>query len=176
LGLVLRRADLINFGTADLLLYFGINVIISLEINLEGILRFKVPQNIDMQDRILGPLTMVQFIYAVVGFGICYAIFSAIPAPLSYLLVIPIGLFVVCLDFVKVNERPFLNFFMSAIQFAGSPKQRFWSQGSDSDMEVEIYQAQVQQTTHPHKDISHAEIEALAGKIDTISGKQMIER
>ncbi len=139
-------------------------------------MRFKVPQNIDMQDRILGPLTMVQFIYAVVGFGICYGIISAFPAPFSYLIAIPIALFVVCLDFVKVNERPFLNFFISALQFASSPKQRFWVQGSDSDMEVEIYQAQVQQTTHPHKEVSRAEIEALAGKIDTLDGKKMIER
>jgi len=139
-------------------------------------LRFKVPQNIDMQDRILGPLTMVQFIYAVVGFGLCYAIFSGVPAPLSYLLVIPIALFVVCLDFVKVNERPFINFVLSAVQFAASPKQRFWSQGSDSDMEVEIYHATKEQTYHPHKEISHAEIEALAGKIDTAGGKTMIEQ
>ena len=136
-------------------------------------MRFKVPQNIDMQDRILGPLTMVQFVYAVIGFGFCYIIVSAIPAPISYLLAAPVALFVICLDFVKVNERPFLNFFIAAIQFAASPKQRFWDQGSDNDFQIEIYHVNKEQTYHPHKDISLEEIEALAKRNDTGS-KTMI--
>jgi hypothetical protein len=109
-------------------------------------LQFKVPQNIDMQDRIIGPLTMVQFVYAVIGGGICYSIFMGIPKPFSYVLIAPIAIFVICLDFVKINERPFLNFFLSAIQYTTAPKQRVWHQGAGSDLSVEIY--------HPEKQAS----------------------
>ena len=67
-------------------------------------MRYKVPQNIDMQDRILGPLTMVQFIYAVVGGGFCYAIYmSPIPKPYSFILIVPVALLVLALDFLKIK-------------------------------------------------------------------------
>lgn len=121
-----------------------------------------------MQDRIIGPLTMIQFVYAVIGFGLCYAIvMSGVPAPLSYVLAAPIALFVICLDFVKINERPFMTFFAAALTFMFMPKQRFWHQGDDSTLDVEIYHVGSREVIQQHKDISHEEIETLAKKIDT---------
>ncbi len=134
---------------------------------MEGYLRYKVPQNIDMQDRILGPLTMVQFIYAVVGGGLCYAIYMAVSAPFSYLLVAPIVLFVLALDFLKINERPFLDFVISVIEFAAVPRQRIWHHSNLPDLTVEIYEAkktggQVIQS----KNISREQIAEVAKKLD----------
>jgi hypothetical protein len=135
-------------------------------------LKFKVPQNIDIQDRILGPLTMVQFIYAVVGFGVSYIIFNAIPKPFSYFLIAPIVIFVILLDFVKINERPFLDFLTSAITFFMSPKQRFWHQGDDSDFNIEIYKVAKQGPTIQHKNITSEEIQKFANRTD--SGKTQL--
>ena len=137
-------------------------------------MRFKVPQNIDIQDRIIGPLTMVQFVYAVVGFGLCYIIFNSIPAPFSYGLIIPIALFVVMLDFVKVNERPFLEFFKSALLFMALPKQRVWHQGEDSDLTIEVYESKKQTgPTIQHKDITSGEMADIAKRYDT--GQSLIK-
>jgi hypothetical protein len=130
-------------------------------------LQFKVPQNIDMQDKILGPLTMLQFVYAVVGFGTCYAIYVSIPKPFSIILILPIAFFVVCLDFIKVNERPFLDFFIALVEFIASPKQRFWHQDTGSDMKVEIYHIdKSNQPANQHKDVSNAQIETMAKSFD----------
>jgi len=121
-----------------------------------------------MQDRILGPLTMIQFVYAVVGFGTCYAIYMSIPRPYSFFLIAPIALFVICLDFVKVNERPFLDFFISAIEYAATPKRRFWRQSLGSNLNIEIYH--VEKSNEPiikHKDISQSQIDSFARKVDT---------
>lgn len=129
-------------------------------------MEFKVPQNIDMPDRILGPLTMVQFIYAVVGFGVCYAIFMSVPAPFSYILIFPIALFVFFLDFVKVNERPFLDFFISALEYSMSPKKRLWLQDSDGDLNVEITKPVINKSKKIHKEVSEAEIRRVAQQKD----------
>lgn len=137
-------------------------------------MQFKVPQNIDMQDRIIGPLTMVQFIYAVVGFGTCYAIFMSIPRPFSYFLIVPIALFVLCLDFVKVNERPFLDFFISAIEYAFAPKQRVWHQGESTDFTIDIYEPQSNQREVKTKYIDHAQIESMAQSADTAGKGNLI--
>lgn len=140
-------------------------------------MQFKVPQNIDMQDRILGPLTMIQFVYAVVGFGTCYAIIMSLPKPISYIIIAPIALFVVCLDFVKVNERPFLDFFIAAIEYSATSKKRFWHQNTSSNLEVEIYHNQ--QSNQPlvqHKDISKIQMDQFAKKIDTVGTSNLITK
>jgi len=120
-----------------------------------------------MQDRILGPLTMVQFVYAVIGFGLCYIIYNSVPTPVSYVFILPIAIFVVCLDFVKVNERPFLDFFLSAIAFFTSPRQRFWHQGDDSDLSIEIYKVQKQEGPKvQQKNITPERIAEIARRLD----------
>lgn len=132
-------------------------------------MRFKVPQNIDMQDRIIGPLTMVQFIYAVVGGGLCYGIFmSGIPRALSIIVIIPIALFVAALIFLKINERPFLEFFLAVIEYTSQPRQRIWRHQNIPDLTVEVYQAK-KIATGPviqSKKITKEEIAELARRLD----------
>ena len=130
-------------------------------------MRYKVPQNIDMQDRILGPLTMVQFIYAVVGGGVCYAIYMAVPGPFSYFLIVPIAFFVAAMVFLKINERPFLNFLVSVLEFSSVPKQRLWHHGNLPDLRVEIYE--IKKQTGPvikSKNISRKDMQELAKRLD----------
>lgn len=131
--------------------------------------RFKVPQNIDMQDKIIGPLTMIQFMYAVVGGGLCYGIFmSGIPKTFSIMIIIPVVLFVAALIFLKINERPFLDFFLSIIEFSSLPRQRIWHHQNMPDLTVEIYQAK-KAATGPviqPKNITREEIADLARRLD----------
>lgn len=130
-------------------------------------MRFKVPQNIDIEDRILGPLTMVQFIYAVVGAGVCYTIYSAIPKPFSYFLITPIVIFVVGLIFVKVNERPFLNFLIAMIEFIATPKQRVWHHVNIPDIGVEIYQIKKESgPINQSKTLTKEQIKNIAQELD----------
>jgi len=131
-------------------------------------LQFKVPQNIDMQDRILGPLTMVQFIYAVIGGGICYAIFSTVPKPFSFVLITPITLFVAALIFLKINERPFLDFLISLSAFMTAPKNRVWHHDVASNLSVEVYQSKStnQNNNIQTKQFSHEQLQEMAKRID----------
>lgn len=131
-------------------------------------MRYKVPQNIDMQDRILGPLTMIQFIYAVVGGGLCYAIYmSPIPKPYSFILIVPIALLVIALDFLKINERPFLDFLLSIFEYTGTPRQRLWHHENISDLKVEVYEPKKDTGPKtPEKKVTRQEIIDLAKKLD----------
>lgn len=111
---------------------------------------------------------MIQFIYAVVGGGFCYAIYmSPIPKPYSFILIVPVALLVLALDFLKVNERPFLDFLLSIIEFSSVPRQRLWHHEEISDLKVEIYEPvkqsgpKVQPKTYTREEISN-----LAHKLD----------
>jgi len=130
-------------------------------------MQFKVPQKIDIEDRIVGPLTMVQFVYAVVGGGATYLLLTALPLPLNYLLGFIVGIFTFCIVFVKINGRPFPNFLKNLIAYAGNPKTRIWHKGQ-SNVRVEIYQPKQAQKTdiYASKRYSEKDIERIADIID----------
>lgn len=132
-------------------------------------MRFKVPQNIDMPDRILGPLTMLQFIYAVIGGGGAYVCYMSLPSPLNILLAVIVALFTVAMIFLKINERPFSHFLLSLLRFMSTPKQRVWHKGSSNDINVEIYHTQKKNTgpVVTEKHLSHEDIARLAKRVDT---------
>ena len=92
--------------------------------------QFKVPQNLDIEDKIFGPFTLKQFLYLVGGAFFAYFL---------YLVFVPLGLVAVgvavfpivaltfALVFVKINERPFTHFLMSFASFASQPKDFIWT-------------------------------------------------
>lgn len=92
-------------------------------------MQFKVPQNIDMADRIVGPLTLVQFLYILVGGMVVYFLFSTI-APVNgglfLLLSAPVAVFTMAMAFLKVQDQPFPKFVQAFIVFLFRPKIRMW--------------------------------------------------
>lgn len=92
-------------------------------------MQFKVPQNIDMEDKIIGPLTLTQFFYLLFGGLILYILFTNLittSAFLFWLLALPIGLLTFAMAFVKVQDRPFPTFIAAGIKFMVQPRARIW--------------------------------------------------
>lgn len=119
-----------------------------------------------MQDRILGPLTMIQLLYAVIGGGAGYSIYMSVPSPWGGIFAFPVLLFTVALIFVKVNERPFLNFFLSMLEFMSNPKRRIWHHQSNDNMQVIIYKPKQHHKQVQTKNIPPERIHELAEKLD----------
>jgi len=89
-------------------------------------MQYQVPQFIEIEDKIFGPLTFKQFVYVAGGGGMCYLAYRFIPAPFSFLIVIPLGIFSVALAFYKVNNRPFLDAVQSAVKYFLGYKLYIW--------------------------------------------------
>jgi hypothetical protein len=121
-----------------------------------------------MQDRILGPLTMLQFVYAVVGGGLAYTTFMAVPSPFGPVLGIIVAMFTLAMVFLKINERPFSHFLSSLFAFMGKPRMRVWHR-EESGIEVEIYKnPSKQSSTHVEpKHITKEQMEKLAKTLDS---------
>ena len=131
-------------------------------------MRYKVPHHIDMQDRIIGPLTMIQFIEAVIGGGLAYVCISGIPGFFGKLLGIVIGLLTLAIVFIKINERPFISFLQSLIQFIVNPKQRSWHKDPENSLEIEIIKPiEKKEDKIATKHIGKEQIETLAKNIDS---------
>jgi hypothetical protein len=91
-------------------------------------MRFEVPQFIEIEDKIFGPLTWRQFLYLGGGIGAAIAIFFIMPWWVFILIGLPLSALAGALSFYPVNNRPF-SFFLEAIfNYLGGTKQYLWRQ------------------------------------------------
>ena len=98
-------------------------------------MQYKVPQNIDLEDKIVGPFTMKQFVYLLVAGAIVYGWWSFLSQryegfmPAFLVVAAPVGLLGAALALVKVNDRPFEVFLLNLFRFIFMPKRRVWKEG-----------------------------------------------
>lgn len=129
--------------------------------------QYKVPQNVDMQDKIVGPLTMFQFLYLLAGGMIFYTTFKAQQTVLMILVGIPAALVGLAMAFVKVNDRPFGQFVIAYIFYLTHPKSRVWHQGG-SNPTVKVTQDKTQQKqTIVTKLLDPQTLKSIAQSLDT---------
>jgi len=88
--------------------------------------QFKVPQNLDMEDRIIGKFTLKQFGYLAVGLTIAYISLNKLPSPINVLVSGVIGVTSFALAVVKIQDRPLPEFLFSLLGFLYKPRQRSW--------------------------------------------------
>jgi len=89
-------------------------------------MRFQVPQFIEVEDKIFGPLTIKQFIYIGGGAGLSFIIFRFFYLPIAIILIIlAIGLSL-SLAFYHVNDKPLLYILQSAFGYYVSSKLYLW--------------------------------------------------
>jgi hypothetical protein len=91
-------------------------------------MQFKVPQFIDIEDKIFGPFTFHQFAYLIGGGGIVFVLYKAFPLYIGIFLIIPMATLTICLVFVKINSKPFVYYLEAAFTYLISNKLYIWKQ------------------------------------------------
>lgn len=89
-------------------------------------MRFMVPQFIDVEDKIFGPLTFRQFVYLAGGAGLVFLSIKILPVFFGILLAIPLGAFAFALAFVRVNNKPFIDTVQAAFKYGLADKLYIW--------------------------------------------------
>jgi hypothetical protein len=97
-------------------------------------MQFKVPQNVQREDRIVGPLTLRQLIICGIGGSIVYAIYVSLAKSYIWVTWLPpvaiVSLITVAFAFVRPLDLTFSRWILLWIEFAVIPRQRFWIQAS----------------------------------------------
>ena len=90
-------------------------------------MQFQVPQFIEIEDKIFGPLTLKQFLYLAGGAGICVAVYLYVPFKfLAILLIIPLGAFSLALTFYQINNKPFIDTVQAFFYYLIGGKLYLW--------------------------------------------------
>lgn len=89
-------------------------------------MRFQVPQFIEVESKIFGPLTLKQFIYLLGGAGLIFLLYAALPFWLMLFFALPIGALALALAFYKVNNQPFIKVIENAFKYFTSARLYLW--------------------------------------------------
>lgn len=89
-------------------------------------MRQEVPQFIDVEDKLFGPLTFKQFLYLVGGGGLAYVAYKLVPFPFSFVVMAPIVIIAIALAFYKMNGRPFVEIMQAWIGFKLKRRLYVW--------------------------------------------------
>jgi len=89
-------------------------------------MRFQVPQFIEVEDKIFGPLTFKQFIYLGGGGGLSVAAYMLLPKFAAFLIIIPAIAFSAALAFYKINNKPFINVVEAFFKYYIGGKLYIW--------------------------------------------------
>lgn len=91
-------------------------------------MQYQVPQFIEVEDKIFGPLTFKQFAYLAGAGGITLIFFTLFPLWLTLILSAPFIALGVALAFYKVNDRPLITVLEHAVRYYLSGKLYLWKQ------------------------------------------------
>jgi hypothetical protein len=89
-------------------------------------MQFQVPQFIEVEDKIFGPLTLAQFIYIAGGAGCAFILYAFLPLWLAVILAIPVLALAFSLAFYRVNNRPFVYVLEAAFTYVTRDKLYLW--------------------------------------------------
>ena len=93
--------------------------------------QFQVPQFITVEDKVIGPLTVKQFVYLLAGTVIIVLARMFFISLFFFPIALAVGPFAVALAFLKINEVPFPVFIKNGFHYAMKPHVYIWKKDDE---------------------------------------------
>jgi PrgI family protein len=89
-------------------------------------MQFKVPQFLDIEDKIFGPFTFKEFVYLAGGAGLCFVIYRLLGLVLGVIPILAVAGFSLALTFYRPNNKPFINMIEAGFGYFSQSKLYIW--------------------------------------------------
>lgn len=89
-------------------------------------MQFQVPQFIDIEDKVIGPFTIKQFLYVAGAGALLVILFKLLNFFVFIILAIPIAALAYAFAFLKINKQPFINTVKNFFGFLKKPDFYVW--------------------------------------------------
>lgn len=89
-------------------------------------MQFQIPQFIEVENKIVGPLTLKQFLYLAAAAGLSFIFYFVLELWLWFFITAILGAIGVSLAFVKYNGQPLPKIIFMAFGFFWKPKFYIW--------------------------------------------------
>lgn len=126
-------------------------------------MEYQVPQFIEVEDKIFGPLTIKQFIYLAGGAGIITILVLSLPLVFAIILGAPVAALSAALSFYKINGKPFIEILESGLIYMLGGRLYLWKKEKEP---VAPKIEAVAPTPLPKAPLSRRKLEELAWSLD----------
>jgi len=89
-------------------------------------MQFKVPQFLEIEDKIFGPFTFKEFIYLVGGAGLCFVLYKILGLYWGAIPILIAGGLSLALIFYRPNNKPFINMIEAGFNYLRQDKLYIW--------------------------------------------------
>jgi hypothetical protein len=89
-------------------------------------MQFKVPQFLDIEDKIFGPFTFSQFAYLAGGAGLCFVLFKLLGFLLGAIPILAVAGIALALTFYRPNNKPLANMIEASFKYVMQDKLYIW--------------------------------------------------
>ena len=127
-----------------------------------------VPQYIDVEDKIVGPLTMKQLGWIIALGIILMLLWSMAPMPIFLIAGLPITMLFVALAFFKPYGQPMGGFVIFGIMYFFRPKVYIWQRAPENVISIpQKAKEKAKENFHPDKHMTSESLRDLAQLLDS---------
>ena len=130
-------------------------------------MQFKVPQFIDMEDKVFGNLSFKQFVYLAGGGGLAYMSIRILPIYIAILVAPAIAGLALALTFVKINGKPFSHALESYVRYHSKSKLYLWKK-----QEIKVKEESKTSPKSIRDTLSESKLQTLSWSLDVIDSKK----
>lgn len=134
-------------------------------------MEYQVPQFIEVEDKIFGPLTLKQFIFLAGGVGLVVVLILFLPLFFGILLSIPVAAFALLLAFFKMNGRSFIELLEYGVMFYLGKRLYLWKKEKEPIAPQTALETTPTAPIPPKEALSKKKLEQLAWTLDVHTGK-----
>jgi hypothetical protein len=137
-------------------------------------MRFTIPQFIEHEAKIIGPLTLKQFMYLGFAGAICFVLYFIASKAIFFLSLFVLGGLGAALAFVKINNIPLPNFIFNFIKFKVSPKMYLWEKETEQKIvlkeRIAVKKEEVPEDELPLKIAGKSQLKNIKTRIEAAKG------
>lgn len=89
-------------------------------------MKYQVPQFIEVEDKVIGPFTIKQFVYLAGGAFMCFIFYRFLPLIIAIFPIAGVAGLSVALAYYKINNKPFIDFLESAFLYYTKQNLYIW--------------------------------------------------
>ena len=89
-------------------------------------MQFKVPQFLEIEDKIFGPFTFKQFVYLTGGAGLCFLLYKFLGLLYGTIPILAMAGISLALAFYRPNNKPLINMIEAAFKYFIQDKLFIW--------------------------------------------------
>lgn len=126
---------------------------------------FNIPQFIDKEDKLVGPLTARQLGWLIGGAVVAFIFWTFLEKTAFYVVAVIIGGISCSLAFYHPNGQPLINFMLSSVSFFSSPKMYIWKRVPEKEGAKKVI-TENREIVVPKKAINTKKIDELSRILD----------